>query len=117
MVQAPQSHLLDVVRALQPPCRLPSRLHGRHQQADQNPDDRDHHQEFHERERGARLQHSLNRAIVPHEREPSENLPYKDELLSDRLAAVGRIARFPQVIDDSPGNRLIGFHARIQPQI
>ena len=39
-----------IVYALRPPRRLPRRLHRRQQQRNQDADDRDHDQEFHERE-------------------------------------------------------------------
>jgi len=42
--------LFQVVRARVPPGGLAGALHGRQQEADQDRDDRDHHQEFDERE-------------------------------------------------------------------
>jgi hypothetical protein len=48
-VQA-EADLLQVVRTLHPPGRLTRRLDGGQQQGDQDGDDRDHHQEFDERE-------------------------------------------------------------------
>jgi catechol 2,3-dioxygenase-like lactoylglutathione lyase family enzyme len=45
-----QTHLLEVVAALGPAGRLPRLLHRRQQQGDQDRDDRDHHQQFDQRE-------------------------------------------------------------------
>ena len=45
-----QADLLEVVDALDPPRRLAGRLDGRQQQGDQDRDDRDHHQQFDQRE-------------------------------------------------------------------
>ena len=40
------AELLQVVLALQPPRRFPRRLHGRQQQRDQDPDDRNDNEQF-----------------------------------------------------------------------
>ena len=48
-VMCPQSQLLEIIAALHPSRRLAGRLHRRQQQRNQNPDDRDDHQEFHQR--------------------------------------------------------------------
>jgi hypothetical protein len=53
MIMSAQPHLLEMVRALQSPRRFPRRLHRRQEERDQNANDGDHHQEFHERKRGA----------------------------------------------------------------
>ena len=45
-----QTDLLEIVDALRTTRRLSGRLHGWQQQRDQNGDDRDHHQEFNQRE-------------------------------------------------------------------
>jgi len=50
MGHAAESELLEVILALGPPGGLACRLHGREQEADEDADDRDHHQEFDERE-------------------------------------------------------------------
>jgi hypothetical protein len=42
--------LLHVAHALRPPARLTGTLHGREQEADERGNDRDHDQEFDERE-------------------------------------------------------------------
>ena len=44
-----QANLAHVVRACRPPPRLAGRIDGRQQQADQDADDRDHHQQLDER--------------------------------------------------------------------
>jgi len=44
-----QPHLLEIIRALQPPARSPCRLHGRQEQGDEDANDGDHHQELDER--------------------------------------------------------------------
>ena len=49
MRQGRDADLLEVVGALHPPGGFPRGLHGRQQQRDQDPDDRDHDQQFHER--------------------------------------------------------------------
>jgi hypothetical protein len=41
-----QRNLLQVIRALGPPGRLPGRLHRRQEQRDQDTDDGNHHQQF-----------------------------------------------------------------------
>jgi hypothetical protein len=41
-----QAHLLEMVAALRPPGGFPGGLNGRQQQGDQDPDDRDDHQQF-----------------------------------------------------------------------
>lgn len=46
-----QPDLANVARALHASSRLTSRLHCGQQQPDQDPDDRDHDQQFHQRER------------------------------------------------------------------
>ena len=43
------AELGQVVQALRPPGGLPRGLNGRQQQRDQNADDRDHHQQLHQR--------------------------------------------------------------------
>ena len=43
-----QSQLFQVVRATRPSRRLAGHLYGRQQQGHQDPDDGDHHQEFHQ---------------------------------------------------------------------
>jgi len=43
-----EGDLLEVVGALRPRRRLANPLHRRHEQGDQDGDDRDHHQEFDE---------------------------------------------------------------------
>jgi hypothetical protein len=45
-----QPQILQVVVALHPPCRLAGGLDGRQQKSDHDSDDRDHHEEFNERE-------------------------------------------------------------------
>ena len=45
-----QADLLQVVLALKSPGRLARRLHGRQEQRDQYPDNRDNDQEFYKRE-------------------------------------------------------------------
>ena len=45
-----QADLLEVVDALHAPGRLPRRLHGGQEQRDQDRDDRDHDQQFDQRE-------------------------------------------------------------------
>jgi hypothetical protein len=50
VVVAGESDLLELVLALQPRGRVPHFLHGRQQQADQDGDDRDHHQKLDESE-------------------------------------------------------------------
>jgi len=42
--------LLQVIRAIDPPCRLAGGLHGGQEQGDQDRDDGDHHQELDQRE-------------------------------------------------------------------
>jgi hypothetical protein len=49
-----QADLLQIVVALDPVGRLAHLLHGRQEQADQDRDDRDHRQQFNERESAAR---------------------------------------------------------------
>ena len=44
-----QPELLEVVLALRLPRGLAGRLHRRQQQRDQDADDRNHHQQFHQR--------------------------------------------------------------------
>jgi hypothetical protein len=50
VVLARQSHLLEMVGALNAAGRFPRRLHGREQQRHQNADDGNDNQQFHERE-------------------------------------------------------------------
>ncbi len=50
VVQPGQPHLLEVVAALGSPRGLACRLHRRQQQRDEDPDDRDHDEQFDERE-------------------------------------------------------------------
>ena len=45
-----QPNLLEIVRALGPPRRFASRLHRRQEQRHQDTDDRDHHEQLHQRE-------------------------------------------------------------------
>jgi hypothetical protein len=45
-----QPLLLEIVRTLHSSCRLAGRLHSRQQQSNQNPYDRYHDQELHQRE-------------------------------------------------------------------
>jgi hypothetical protein len=45
-----QPDLLQVVAALRAPRRFPRLLHRRQQQGDEDGDDRDHHQQFDQRE-------------------------------------------------------------------
>jgi hypothetical protein len=45
-----QPDLLEVVAALHPPPRLAGRLHGGQEEADEHRDDRDHDEQFDERE-------------------------------------------------------------------
>ena len=45
-----QPLLPEIVAAGDPPTRLPRTLHGRQQQSDERRDDRDHHEQFDERE-------------------------------------------------------------------
>jgi hypothetical protein len=51
---ARQPNLLQIVGALRARGSFTHLLHRRHQERDQNGDDRDHHQEFNERERSSR---------------------------------------------------------------
>ena len=50
VVETAQGELFEIVLALHLACRLPRRLHRRQQQRNQDADDRDHHQEFDQRE-------------------------------------------------------------------
>ena len=53
IVMEGQANLLEVVETLQPPRGFASRLHGRQQQRNQDPDDRHDHQKFDHRESAA----------------------------------------------------------------
>jgi hypothetical protein len=50
MIQQGQAELLEIVLALCPSGRLSGRLHRRQKQGNQNPNDRNDHQQFHQRE-------------------------------------------------------------------
>ena len=56
-VEHAQPKLLDPVLAVAAAGRLAGRLHRGQQQADECPDDRDHHEQFHEREAPAACGH------------------------------------------------------------
>jgi hypothetical protein len=49
-----QADLLEIVLALRAATRLPRSLHRRQQERDENANDRDHHQQLHERKPMAR---------------------------------------------------------------
>jgi hypothetical protein len=56
-----QPDLLEIIATLGPPRRFPGCLHRRQQERDQNPDDRDDHQQFHQRKRTSSLSiHSVH---------------------------------------------------------
>jgi hypothetical protein len=48
-----QADLLEVIAALGAAGRFAGRLHGRQEQSHEHADDRDHHQQFHQRESSA----------------------------------------------------------------
>jgi hypothetical protein len=47
------ANLLEIVLALRPPGRFAGRLHGRHEQRHQEPEDGDHAEQLHERKAAA----------------------------------------------------------------
>jgi hypothetical protein len=49
-----QADLLEVIAAPRPPARLARRLHGWQQQRHEHPNNRDHHQQLHQRKAAAR---------------------------------------------------------------
>jgi hypothetical protein len=52
-----QADLFEIIRALSPPRCLTGRLHSRQEQSDQNGYNRDHDQQFDQRETSALLTH------------------------------------------------------------
>jgi hypothetical protein len=55
-----EAKVLQIVRTLGASCRFASGLNCRQQQRDEDPDDRDHHQQLHQRESISILSHDSN---------------------------------------------------------
>ena len=95
MVVAGQANLLEIVLALHSRGRFADLLNGGQQEADQDRDDRDHHQQFDERERKTTVLHGrdLRQQGKKKKGEPNEEKTSNKERQSDSLSALNPDAR------------------------